>query len=149
MRQYECSPYILSLKEGEDLFKSIINYASYVNLKSASISGIGALSNVTMGFYHRDTKQHTKKLFQETYEIASLTGNVTLSDEGWFVHIHAALGSDNFQLFGGHLINAEASASTEIVIFPLNYTVMRRKHPDLDIKVICPFINEVKDENYR
>ncbi|KTC93399.1 PPC domain-containing DNA-binding protein [Legionella cincinnatiensis] len=141
MHQYEYSPYILSLKEGDNLFKSIINYATHVHLKSASISGIGALSNVTMGFYHRDTNQHTKKLFPETYEIASLTGNVTLADEGWFVHIHAALGGDNFHLFGGHLINAEASASTEIVIFPLNYTVMREKHPDLDIKIISPFLN--------
>ena len=74
-----------------------------------------------------------------TYEIASLTGNVTLADEGLFVHLHAAIGDDNFQIFGGHLISAEAGASTEIAITPLNYTIKRKKHPDLNIKIICPF----------
>jgi predicted DNA-binding protein with PD1-like motif len=78
-------------------------------------------------------------LFQGTYEIASLTGNLTLVDEDLFVHIHAAIGDDNFQIFGGHLISAEAGASTEIAIIPLNYTIKRKKHPELDIKVICPF----------
>lgn len=139
MHQSENSPFILSLKEGENLFQSIIHYTYSINLKSAIFTGIGALSNITMGFYHRDTQQHTKRLFQGTYEIASLTGNVALADEGLFVHIHAAIGDANFQIFGGHLINAEAGASTEIAIIPLNYTIKRKKHPDLDIKVICPF----------
>ncbi|WP_131783226.1 PPC domain-containing DNA-binding protein [Legionella gresilensis] len=140
MPKQENSPFILSLKEGDNLFQSIMNYASYVGLKSAIISGLGALSNVTIGYYHRDTQQQVKKLFLDTYEIASLTGNVTLVDMGWFIHIHAALGDANFHLFGGHLISAEASASTEIIITPLNYTIMRKKHPELDIKVICPFL---------
>ncbi|STX52473.1 Predicted DNA-binding protein with PD1-like DNA-binding motif [Legionella busanensis] len=140
MPKQENFPLILSLKEGDDLFQSIMNYASYADLKSAIISGLGALSNVIISYYHRDTQQHFKKLFQDTYEIASLTGNLTLVDTGLFIHIHAALGDANFQLFGGHLISAEASASTEIIITPLNYTVLRKKHPDLDIKVICPFV---------
>ncbi|STX30171.1 Predicted DNA-binding protein with PD1-like DNA-binding motif [Legionella beliardensis] len=140
MSKHDNSPFILSLKEGDNLFESIINYAAYADLKSAIISGIGALSNITISYYHRNTKQQFKKLFQDTYEIASLTGNITLVDSGWFIHIHAALGDANFQLFGGHLISAQASASTEIAITPLNYTIMRKKHPDLDIKVICPFV---------
>ncbi|KTD43052.1 PPC domain-containing DNA-binding protein [Legionella parisiensis] len=140
MHQLENSPFILSLKEGESLFQSIIHYAHSFNLKSAIFTGIGALSNITMGFYHCDTQQHTKRLFHGTYEIASLTGNLTLADEGFFVHIHAAIGDDNFQIFGGHLISAAAGASTEIAIIPLNYSIKRQKHPDLDIKVICPFV---------
>lgn len=139
MSQSANSSFILSLKEGESLFHNIINYASAINLDSAIFTGIGALSNILIGFYHRDTQQHTKRLFQGTYEIASLTGNVSLTDEGLFVHIHAAIADDNFQIFGGHLISAEAGASTEIAITPLNYTVHRKKHSDLNIKVICPF----------
>ncbi|MCE3045619.1 PPC domain-containing DNA-binding protein [Legionella sp. 16cNR16C] len=139
MRQSVNSPFILSLKEGESLFHSIIDYASAIHSSSAIFTGIGALSNILIGFYHRDTQQHSKRLFQGTYEIASLAGNVTLTDNGLFVHIHAAIAGDNFQVFGGHLISAEAAASTEIAITPLNYTIQRKKHPDLDIKVISPF----------
>jgi predicted DNA-binding protein with PD1-like motif len=136
---YSHSPFILSLKEGNNLFQGIIHYATSINLLSATFTGIGALSDITMGFYHRDTQQHTKRLFTGTYEIASLSGNITLTDDSWFVHIHAAIGNDQFQIFGGHLIDARASASTEISIIPLNYSVKRKKHPELDIKVICPF----------
>ncbi|WP_419418624.1 PPC domain-containing DNA-binding protein [Legionella sp. D16C41] len=141
MNQPDNLPFILSLKEGDSLFQSIINYVSYANLKSAIINGLGALTNVRIGFYHRDTQQHTTKLFQEAHEIASLTGNVTLIDNDWFVHIHVALAGDDFQVFGGHLISAEASASTEILITPLNDTIQRKKHPSLDIKIIPPFVN--------
>ena len=140
MPKHEKSPFILSLKEGDNLFKSIRDYAAYADLKSAIISGIGALSNITLSYYHRNTQQHVTKLWQNAYEIASLTGNITLVDSGWFIHIHAALGGADFQLFGGHLISAHASASTEIAITPLNYTIMRKEHPDLGIKVICPFL---------
>ena len=136
MRQSVNSPFILSLKEGESLFQSIINYTSSINLKSGIFTGIGALSDITMSFYHRE--QHIKRLFQGTYEIASLTGNVTFIDEALFLHIHAAIADHNFQVFGGHLISAKAGASAEIAITPLNYSIHRKKHPDLDIKVICP-----------
>ncbi|WP_392537287.1 PPC domain-containing DNA-binding protein [Legionella sp. 227] len=140
MYQFENSPFILSVKESENLFQSIINYSHSINLKSAIFTAIGAISNITLGYYHRNTQQHTKRLFQGTYEIASLTGNVTLANEDLFVHIHAAIADNNFQIFGGHLISAEASASTEIAIIPLNHTIKREKHPDLDIKVIRPFV---------
>jgi predicted DNA-binding protein with PD1-like motif len=62
-----------------------------------------------------------------------------MSDEGWFVHIHAAISDETFQVYGGHLINAYASASTEIAISPLPYAILRTKHKELNIKVIDPF----------
>ncbi|VEB38995.1 Uncharacterised protein [Legionella sainthelensi] len=37
--------------------------------------------------------------------------------------------------------NSEVSAPTKIAIFPLNYNGIREKYPDLDIKVISPFLN--------
>lgn len=132
-------PFILSLTEGDNLFQKILDYANSAGLKSAVISGLGALTDITIGYFHRDTHKHSKQLFKGTYELVSLTGNITFIDNDRFLHIHAAIGDDQFHVFGGHLIDAFASASTEIAINPLPYPVIRKKHPELDIKVICPF----------
>lgn len=134
------SPYILSLQEGDNLFQAILQFVEAANLKSAVLSGLGALSNITMGYFHRDTQQHSKRLFSGTYELVSLTGNVTFANEDRFLHIHAAIGDDQFNVFGGHIIDAFASASIEIAITPLTYPVFRIVHPELGIKVICPFV---------
>lgn len=132
-------PFILSLKEGDNLFQCLLQYADFTQLNTATLNGVGALSDVTLSYYQRETKQHTQRLFKGTYEIASLTGNLTLSERGRFIHLHAAIGDDQFDLFGGHLINAYASASTEITVTPLAYPIIRKKHPELNIQIICPF----------
>lgn len=134
------SPYILSLQEGDNLFHAILQFVEITNLKSAVLNGLGALSNITIGYFHRDTQQHSQRLFTGTYELVSLTGNVTFANKDRFLHIHAAIGDDQFNVFGGHIIDAFASASTEIAITPLTYPVFRKNHPELGIKVICPFV---------
>lgn len=133
------SPYILSLQEGDNLFQNILQFADLVNIKSAVLNGLGAVSDITIGYFHRDTQQQVKRLFSGTYELVSLTGNITIFGKDRFLHIHAAIGDDKYQVFGGHVIDALASASTEIAIIPLTYPVFRKNHPELDIKVICPF----------
>ena len=133
------SPFVLSLQEGDSVFEGILRYAQFINLQSALFTGIGALTDTTLGFYHRETQLHTKRLLNGSYELVSLTGNVSFVGKERFIHIHAALGDSDFNVYGGHVINAFASASTEIAITPLPYQIQRKAHPELDIKVICPF----------
>ncbi|KTD77165.1 hypothetical protein [Legionella waltersii] len=44
--------FMLSLIEDDNLFQAIMHDANSVNLKSAIFTRIGALSDITMGFYH-------------------------------------------------------------------------------------------------
>lgn len=136
-------PFIFTLKEGDHLFNAILQCADAIKLKSGIITGLGALRDITIGFYNRATCQHHSKLFSGDYEITSLTGNVTFAESDRFIHIHAALGDENFHVFGGHIISAYASAATEISIIPLTYEIHRNYNPSLGIKIICPLTFEV------
>ncbi len=131
-------PFILLLNEGDNLFEGILDCAEAVNLQAAIFTGLGALANITIGYYHLETKQHQSKLFEGVFELVSLTGNITFAEEGKrFAHIHAAIGDTTCQVFGGHLIDAYAGASTEISIIPLHSPVHRKYNDALDIRVIC------------
>jgi len=50
------SPFVLSIQEGDSVFEGILHYAQFINLQSAIFTGIGALTDTTLGFYHRETQ---------------------------------------------------------------------------------------------
>ena len=130
------SPFILRLVEGESVFSALTICTRENQFGSAIFTGVGALSDLSIGFYHRHTQQQTIKNFADTYEIASLNGNITWVDNKPFIHIHASMSDDSFAVFGGHIIDAHASASTEIAIIPMTYAITREYDPKLKIFII-------------
>lgn len=131
-------PFILALKMGEDLFESILRCAKDAKLRSASISGLGALDDVTVAYYHLDTKTYQTKLFKGMYELISLHGNVAMLDGQPFIHIHAALGQADYQVVGGHIMSATVGPSAEITIIPLAETINRAYDEQTGLKLMCP-----------
>jgi len=131
-------PFILALKMGEDLFESILRCADAANLRSASISGLGALDDVTVAYYNLETKQYQTKLFKGMYELVSLNGNITLVDGKRFIHIHAALGTEEYNIVGGHIMSATVGPSAEIAILPLTEAINRQFDSLTGLKLMCP-----------
>lgn len=131
-------PFILALKMGEDLFEAILRCADAANLKSASISGLGALDDVTVAYYNLNTKTYQTKLFHGMYELISLNGNITLVDGKRFIHIHAALGTEEYNVVGGHIMSATVGPSAEISIIPLNSAIHREFDNQTGLKLMCP-----------
>lgn len=131
-------PFILALKLGENLFDAILRCADAANLKSATISGLGALDDVTVAYYNLDTKQYQTKLFTGMYELISLNGNITLVEGKRFIHIHAALGTENYDVVGGHIMSATVGPSAEISIIPLASAIHREYDSETGLKLMCP-----------
>ncbi|MAW07691.1 MAG: DNA-binding protein [Halobacteriovoraceae bacterium] len=120
--------YLLVLDKGEDLFKSLESWAVKENIVGGTLSGIGALKDVELGFYHLDKKEYDRKLFKREYELLSLEGNLTFLENKPFFHIHTVLGDEDFNAFGGHLFSATIAVTCEI-----NFRVFNEKaHRDMD-----------------
>lgn len=132
------NPFLLVLKLGEDLFESILQCATKMKLKSASLSGLGALDNVTLAYYNLHTKTFQPKLFSKIYELISLDGNITIVEDKPYAHIHVALGSEDFSVIGGHLMSATVSANAEILVTPLAAPVIRKYNKTFESHLICP-----------
>ncbi len=133
-------PFILALKIGENLFESILRAANDANLQAASISGLGALDDVTVAYYNLETKQYQTKLFSGMYELISLNGNIAWVDGKRFIHIHAALGTEEYNVVGGHIMSATVGPSAEISIIPLTSRINREYDDRTGLKLMCPIL---------
>ena len=131
-------PFILALKKGENLFEAILRCANDANLQAASLSGLGALDEVTVAYYHLDRKEYQTKLFEGMYELISLHGNITFVEDKRFIHIHAALGMDTYQVVGGHIMDATVGPSAEITVIPLPAKIIRQYDDETGLKLMCP-----------
>ena len=132
------TPFILALKIGENLFESILRVANDAGINAASMSGLGAIDDVTLAYYHLDKKEYQTKLFKGTYELVSLNGNIALLDGKRFLHIHGAIGNDEYQVFGGHFMDAIVGPSAEITIIPMQGKINRAYDDCTGLKIMCP-----------
>lgn len=131
-------PFILVLKRGENLFSSLTHFIVEANLQAASISGLGALDDVTIAFYHLDRKEYDTKLFHGGYELVSLNGNITRFENKPVIHIHAALGKEDYSVIGGHIMDATIGPTVELTIIPLPGKINRERSEDIGLNLMCP-----------
>ncbi len=73
--------YFIRLDRGEDLFISLETFATREKLTSGHLSGIGALQDCELGFYHLHSKTYDRKMFSEEAELLSLDGNLSFLEE--------------------------------------------------------------------
>lgn len=111
---------------GEEILEQLELVAEREHITLASVSGLGAVNEFTVGVYKTTEKQYLSKRFTGAYEIVSLTGTVTTKDGAFYPHLHMSAGNERGQVFGGHLNRAVVSATAELVLTVIDGTVERR-----------------------
>jgi len=120
------TPFLLVLKKGEDLKKSIERCAINAKLKSASISGLGALQNTTLNYFNHAKKTYQKKRYPQFLELLAINGNLSTLNGKPFTHLHVTLSDANYHTIGGHLDNAQVGATVELTIVPVENALVRK-----------------------
>jgi len=108
--------YFISLDPGDMINSSFEKLAEIEKLNSAWIQGIGAVTNLEMGYYELISKSYIRKKFNDDYELTSLSGNITIKDGKLFSHTHINFSDSKFNVFGGHLFEGEISAAGEFIM---------------------------------
>jgi len=114
--RFDNNQYFISLDPGDEINSSFEKIAKTEGIQSAWISGIGALTNMEMGYYDIETKSYIRKEYSEDYELTSLSGNITLKDGEVYSHTHITFSDREFNVFGGHLFSGVISAAGEFVM---------------------------------
>ncbi|MCR4315059.1 MAG: DNA-binding protein [Planctomycetes bacterium] len=128
---------IIIFEKGEKLIERLTRFCEQENISAGTISAIGALENVTLGFFHTRTKSYDKKILKDEHELLSLVGNVSLGpDRKPFVHCHAVLGKDDFQTLGGHLFEGTVAVTVEMRLDRLDGALIRNHSDDFDLNLI-------------
>ena len=128
--------YVMRLDPGEEIVEKVLWLAAVEQIKLASVTGLGAVDNVTLGIYSPATKQFKANMFHADFEIVSLTGTITSQRGRPYAHMHMAVSDLAARCFGGHLNRAVVSATAEIVIQVLPSEIDRQPAPKIGLNLM-------------
>jgi predicted DNA-binding protein with PD1-like motif len=122
--------HLIRLEMGERLGEALERFAAEANVDGAWLSGLGAASNIVLGFYQLSTKAFKTRTFGQTMEVVSLTGNLAVSEAGKVeYHLHGMFADEDYQTVGGHVQDLVVGATLELFVHR-SYKPMYRKHDD-------------------
>lgn len=108
--------YIMRLEKGDKIHDSIIDFCNTEGIRTAWITGIGAVCNISIGRYNPTTKDYDFDQYDDVYELTGLIGNVSLLGQEPYLHIHTDICNCNRVTYSGHLEYATVAATLELRI---------------------------------
>lgn len=119
LKQYERGrTYIAKLEYKSDLLEELNKICREGYIKAGFIQVIGAVSSLKTGFFDQDTKEYiyTTYAYDESLEIVSCSGNISLKDNKPFCHMHIIASDKKGKCIGGHLAAGTSVYAAEVVI---------------------------------
>lgn len=110
--------YLVVLDRGDEIVQSLTGLCASGAVRGGIVRGIGGVTDVVLGFFDLRKKEYLRGEFKELYELAALTGDVSLVDGKPFCHLHAVISDSHMQAFAGHLFQAKVSITAEIFVTP-------------------------------
>ena len=110
---------------GETLRENLENLVNELKIDCGKIVGIGAFRNPVLGCFNFETREYAKTTLEGLWEVVSLNGNISLVQGKRFLHLHAALADNEYNVKGGHFFDAEIGVMAEIFIEPCAHPLHR------------------------
>ena len=127
---------VLRVDRGEEILEQLKAVCLKENVKLASVSGIGAINDLTSGVWDVERKEYYSNHFTGVYEVANLVGTITTMNGEYYAHIHISAGDSQGHMVGGHLNRAVVSATSEIVLHLIDGTVEREFDPGVGLNLL-------------
>lgn len=106
---------IVILERGEEIQSSLKEFARE-NDFFGFFKGIGAVSNPRIGYFNREKGEYVERQLDGEFEVLSLLGNISRNNDKIAVHSHITLGNKEYNVKGGHLVQANVSVTLEILL---------------------------------
>jgi predicted DNA-binding protein with PD1-like motif len=108
--------HVLVFDKGDEVIEQLLAFATEEQLSAASFTGIGAFSDVTLGFFERERKDYRRIPLDEQVEVLTLAGDIALKDGEQQVHAHTVVGKADGSAWGGHLLEGHVWPTLELVL---------------------------------
>jgi uncharacterized protein len=128
--------YALVYEKRDEFMSELQRFAEQHALAASHFTAIGAFSDAVVGFFDRKKMDYLKIPIKEQVEVLSLTGNITLSEEGYKVHAHAVLGKPDASALGGHLLEAHIWPTLEVIVEESPKHLLRRMDPETGLPLL-------------
>jgi predicted DNA-binding protein with PD1-like motif len=101
---------------GDEAMTGLLAFAKQQGLGASRFTGIGAFSDVTLGYFDWERKDYKRIPLREQLEVLSLVGDVTLDEGEPKVHAHVVVGKADGTAHGGHLLEAHVRPTLEVLL---------------------------------
>jgi uncharacterized protein len=108
--------FLLVFDTGEEAMGGLSEFARGQSLSAAQLTGIGAFSDVLLGYFDWQAKEYARIPVGEQVEVVSLLGDVALEDEEPVVHAHVVVAHSDGRASGGHLLSGRVRPTLEVVL---------------------------------
>jgi len=108
--------YVLVFETGDEVVRTLTSFARAKGLSGSHFTGLGALREVTLGFFDWESKKYEKIPIGEQLEVLSLVGDVALQAGDPKVHAHIVVGRRDGTAHGGHLVEAWVRPTLEVIL---------------------------------
>ncbi len=129
---------MLVFETGEEVMDGLSGFARGEGLAAAHFSAIGALSQVTLGYFRWSTRSYSRIEVGEQVEVLSLIGDVAIDGDTPKVHAHIVVGKADGSAHGGHLLGGRVRPTLEVVLTQPPAHLRRRHDPQSGLALIDP-----------
>jgi hypothetical protein len=106
----------IRLETGEEVHPSLVAIAEREHVRGGWLNGIGAASEVELGYYDLERRDYDRTPVDGEVEVASASGPLSMLDGKPHIHLHAVVSDRQCVTRGGHLFRAVAGATLEFVL---------------------------------
>ena len=108
--------YALVFEAGDEVMDGLRAFAAEHALDAAQFTGIGAFSEVTLGWFDPERKRYEEIPIGEQVEVLTLAGDIAEKDGEPQVHAHVAVAKRDGSAHGGHLMRARVRPTLEVIL---------------------------------
>ena len=131
-----CDKIVLRLDKNDEVITCLKAVAEKERITAASVQGIGATDNFTVGVFDLDKKDYERFSYTGNHEINVIAGNFTVVDNKPYVHAHITCTGKGGKVVGGHLFECFISLTGELVISLVGGEITRAFDPSVGINVL-------------
>ena len=128
--------FALVFDTGDEAMAGLVEFAKTNELAASQITAIGALRDVTLGYFDWESKKYKKIAVNEQVEVLSLIGDVALKDGKPAVHAHLVVGRSDGTTRGGHLIEAHVRPTLEVILVESPAHLCKQFDPESGLALI-------------
>lgn len=128
--------YAVVFDKGDEVIAGLEAFAGEHDDATYEIVGIGAFSDVTLGYFDRDRKDYKKIPLNEQVEALSLVGNISRSGDKPKVHVHVVVGKADGTAWGGHILTAHVWPTLELIVTEAPAHLRRTHDPETGLALI-------------
>jgi uncharacterized protein len=128
--------FVVVFGKGDEVIQGLGTLAEELYFRACQFTGIGAFSDVVLGYFDPKTKEYRRIPIKEQVEVLSMLGNIAQKGERPGVHAHVIVGRADGTTRGGHLLEGHVWPTLELILTESPEHLTRSLDPDTGLALI-------------